>query len=471
MTSSITFAATCALTLCLITSSSLAHAQTSPIEPPLTPEQGDKLRALLSKGKTKRAFAMLGDGIWCHKALVQGSTRRERLALAADLGTYARKAREYEQAAHCTLAALDRRGSLHRSSALYELSLLTSSMELDALLELLSVQDWSSDGVDPKDPEVCAHGTSTPQLSAFCPVFTASKMKGSKRQKKRSARDGLIRQAAWYAPRREYLHKLTKEERERVVKLQLRGLTEEATTMASKEALWSKIKAKDFAKAKRMPYCSKISAKQKEERNYNVKCKHFSTRFLRRPKTTDKMAVLRFTTGINDLSESHDDDGGIYILIRRTTPTGVRYIKPIYMGYRMSMGTAAGAPTVEFHSIPREPDAVRITAETDRTEGTAGSFSEFEEILCQQSVSGELSCLTSRWFGWYGVEYGTWDTNRRAPRLTIKKGRIHFQKNTEGDFWYREYERLEGLTVSEAVAAIPEINALIRKRYVDLVDE
>ena len=446
-----------------------AHAQALANDAKLSTRQARKVRALLKEGKSKKAFELLGEGVWCHGLTVGGWSERKNMAFAADLGAYARRAGQLEQAAHCTLSVIPRQGTRHNAAALYELGELAHAMGPDSLLDLLQAQNWAKGVEELLECSESQRLYSTAHEAAYCGLFTATKAPKAERGK--IARDVLIKNAAVFAPRKSYLRKLSRKERAGIVRFGMRGHREATATAISANAMWSEIEGAAFGKDRHTPYCAKLSASEREEKEYTP-CRVFERGTIRAARRPTDMALLRLDAGTNEVgSGTCEMDAAVHVVPQRATTDGVRYVSPIFLGFDGHCGTGAGSTEVEVRAIRGEANAVLIHAERSTTEGASAYTATTTELLCQQDELGEMSCLSSSWRARGDLEFDTERSERMFPLVTLKGGHIKLVKDTSGDFWFEEYKMLDGLTVSEAIDALPEIEATIRTRYIDLDDE
>jgi hypothetical protein len=453
------------ISIFLCTSLDNGYAQPLDGHESLSPKQAQQLRKWLAQGKSKSAFEFLGNEIWCKTPLVQSWNERKNMALAADLGAHARQAGKLEQSAHCTLSVIPRSGTMHNAAALYELSKLARSMGPDALLAILLEQNWAKDFPDHIECSEWNMWERTPHRAAYCSLVIAQRAPEKKRP--RVAQDMLIKHAAVFAPRRSYLRFLPKTDRAKIVKFGLTAHTENPTTMSSEKDMWVALKSTAFG-GRRFPHCSALKPYEREQKE-GSSCEYFSKKLLKKSKTQKNMALLYFKAGKNEVGSGMcEENASAYIVPRRFTEKGVRYIPAIWLGYNNYCGTGATEVDIDVRTLQSTPNAFIIQTEGRTTEGASASTMKGVEVLCQQHENGEMNCLSGSWYTETDMDFDSTYSTRMFPRLTLENGRIQFAKNTSGDFWFKEYKALQGLTVEEAVDKLPEINALIKKRYVEL---
>lgn len=430
----------------------------------LTAKQAQQLRAWLAKGKTQQAWALLGEGVWCEDALVEGWSEPKQLALFADLGAHARHAGKLDQAARCTLESLAREGSLHRAAALYETSRLAHVMGEARLMKLMTQASWYD---DVKQVRYCPEDASSidPRVSVFC----ALKLAAASPAAPKLARDHLVRSAALFAPRREYLRALPREQRARFISFQLKG--HRAVDVSDEAQLWAELRKKVYGPDIKAPECASLSARGVTAGDDEIMCRHFEKIF-KRPAPPQGITLEVFEAGVNAFGGVCESSANVYLVPYQKRANSVRYVPLPSLGYTNGCGSGLEQTEVKPIKLKDEPKSALVRV-SGSARHSAFEHSEYEGfVLCQQDQAGAMSCLSSSW----RVDVTLDPEERRrsssnSPQFTLKAGRLKRSKVSAHDFYFAEYDALEGMTVAEAVEALPKIEAKLRSRYIDLVED
>lgn len=456
-----------------IASTPIAHAQRAPEQTkasaaPLTAKQAYKLRSWLSQGHQQKAWELLGDRVWCEGPLIAEWDVQKNLSLAADLGVYARRAGKLKQAARCTLEASTRQGTLHKAAALYEASLLVDVMGVEGFALITQEASWSDD-VDERAycPEY--PWAINAQLNISCAIKLAAK--APKAKQKQAASDYLLRSAASFAPRPAYLSAIPRSERARFIELQLKGY--KSITAPSEAQMWQRARAKVYGSDVKTPSCASLRRKGVDPNaEGQIECKHFA-KVLKKTDHPEVIALEAFEAGINEYGTTCEESSNVYVLPYRKTASVVHYVMLDDVGYTNGCGSGSEHTEVGLIRLTGEPKSILVAASGSSREG-AGMYSESERrILCQQEdTAGGISCLSGSWRVDHDMNVeGQPRSSLRSPRFTLKGGRIKLLRRSSRDFRFTEYDALQGLTVAEAVAALPVIEASIQRRYIDLVKD
>lgn len=456
---------------CLFFHAVSAHAQDVSDQEPastLNAKQAHQLRAWLAQGKLEKAWALLGERVWCQQGeLVDEWDEQKNLSLAADLGVYARRAGKLDQAARCTLEASKRQGTLHQAAALYEASLLVSAMGVKGFAQLMQQASWfdaSNQGsYCPSEP-----WSITPQQNISCALKLALKAPQAKQEQ--AARDYLLRSAASFAPQRAYLRALPKAERQRYVGVQLKA--HQSVVAADEAQLWRQVRAKVYGGAQlKVPSCASLRRRGVEPDGDGVECRHFA-KLIKKTALPDGIVVEAFEAGVNEYGTVCETSSNVYLVAYRKSSSGVRYVLLDSLGYTNGCGSGVEDTEVELVKLKDEPKSALVRSVGSSREGAMGYAEHHGLALCQQEKADGLSCLQGAWHVDVEIEHEDQPrSTRHFPLFAVKNGRIKLSKGSPQDFRFKEYDKLEGLTVEEAVAALPKIVESIQRRYVELVED